>query len=179
MDTELYTLAKNIGEQLQRLNLKLATAESCTGGWIAQSATAVPGSSTWFETGLVTYSNHAKQHFLEVPGSYFSGPQAPGAVSRETVLAMSRGALAATGADCAMATSGVAGPDGGSDEKPVGTVWIAWAVKTPGSGGLIQEASCFHFTGDRENVRRCSVIEAWRGLDLLLGRYSAQSNNTG
>lgn len=168
MDKEIYELAQQTGQQVLARGLRMATAESCTGGWIAQAATAVPGSSHWFDTGLVTYSNHAKQHFLEVPGSYFAGPDAPGAVSRETVQAMSRGILAATGVSCAVATSGIAGPDGGSAAKPVGTVWIGWALKLPGQSALRQESRCFAFAGDREAVRRQSVIEAFRGLQQLL-----------
>lgn len=187
MDTELYTLAKQTGEQLLRLQLTMATAESCTGGWIAQAATAVPGSSHWFDTGLVTYSNHAKQHFLEVPGSYFAGADSPGAVSRETVEAMSRGILAATGVSCAVATSGIAGPDGGSADKPVGTVWIGWALTLPGQSTPQQESRCFVFDGDREAVRRQSVIESFRGLQRLLADCAVHfsvagdkpDNNTG
>jgi len=183
MDKEIYELAQQTGERVLSLGLRMATAESCTGGWIAQAATSVPGSSHWFDTGLVTYSNHAKQHFLEVPGSYFAGPEAPGAVSRETVLAMSRGILAATGVSCAVATSGIAGPDGGSADKPVGTVWIAWVLKLQGQSVLRQQAQCFAFSGDREAVRRQSVIEAFCGLQRLLDGASAEfsdtDNNTG
>ncbi|MBC54176.1 MAG: damage-inducible protein CinA [Gammaproteobacteria bacterium] len=168
MDKEIYELAQQTGQRLVAQGLRMATAESCTGGWIAQAATAVPGSSHWFDTGLVTYSNQAKQHFLEVPGSYFAGPEAPGAVSRETVEAMSRGILAASGVACAVATSGIAGPDGGSIDKPVGTVWIAWALKLSGQSTLRQTAQRYVFTGDREAVRRQSVIEAYLGLLRLL-----------
>lgn len=175
MDKEIYALARHTGQQLLALGLRMATAESCTGGWVAQAATAVPGSSHWFDTGLVTYSNHAKQHFLEVPGSYFAGPDAPGAVSRETVEAMSRGILAAAGVECAVATSGIAGPDGGSADKPVGTVWIAWALKLPGSSALRQTAQRHVFAGDREAVRRQTVIEAFRGLQRLLDEHAGAS----
>lgn len=188
MDKEIYALAQQTGRQVLARGLRMATAESCTGGWIAQAATAVPGSSHWFDTGLVTYSNHAKQHFLEVPGSYFAGPDAPGAVSRETVEAMSRGILlAASGVSCAVATSGIAGPDGGTADKPVGTVWIGWALKVPGQSTLRQQTRCFVFDGDREAVRRQSVIEAFRGLQQLLDDadddaarpFSATNHNTG
>lgn len=171
MDKEIYELAQQTGQQLLALGLRMATAESCTGGWIAQAATAVPGSSRWFDTGLVTYSNHAKQHFLEVPGSYFAGPDAPGAVSRETVEAMSRGILAASGVECAVATSGIAGPDGGSADKPVGTVWFSWALKLPGQSALRHAAQCHVFAGDREAVRQQSVIEAFRGLQRILDEH--------
>lgn len=186
MDKEIYELAQQTGQRLLALGLRMATAESCTGGWIAQAATAVPGSSHWFDTGLVTYSNHAKQHFLEVPGSYFAGPDSPGAVSRETVEAMSRSILAATHVACAVATSGIAGPEGGSADKPVGTVWIGWALKLPGQSTPQLESRCFVFDGDREAVRRQSVIEAFRGLQRLLAdcrmHFSGSDNksdNTG
>ncbi len=178
MDTEIYELAQQTGQQILALGLRMATAESCTGGWIAQAATAVPGSSRWFDTGLVTYSNHAKQHFLEVPGSYFAGPDAPGAVSRETVEAMSRGILAASGVECAVATSGIAGPDGGTPDKPVGTVWIGWALKLPGQSAVRQTAQRYVFAGDREAVRRQSVVEAFRGLQRLLDEGAGGDRNS-
>ncbi len=135
----------------------MATAESCTGGWIAQSLTALSGSSAWFDCGFVTYSNVAKQRLLGVPADYLV-PGGPGAVSEETVLAMTQGALDHSQASAAVAVSGVAGPDGGSVEKPVGTVWIAWQVDDQA------DASCFHFAGDREAVRLATVEAALVGL---------------
>ncbi len=139
----------------------MATAESCTGGWISQSLTAVPGSSNWFDSGFITYSNDAKQRLLNVPKSIFD-VDGPGAVSEEAVLAMSRGALENSRANVAVAVSGVAGPEGGSDEKPVGTVWIAWQWEDKSL------ARCFHFSGDREAVRLASVIAALEGSLLLI-----------
>ncbi len=135
----------------------MATAESCTGGWIAQSLTALPGSSAWFDSGFVTYSNAAKQRLLKVPPAFFDAG-APGAVSEETVLAMTAGATANSEATVAVAVSGVAGPDGGSVEKPVGTVWIAWQV------GETAIARRFQFAGDREAVRLATVEAALAGL---------------
>lgn len=135
----------------------MATAESCTGGWIAQSLTALAGSSAWFDTGFVTYSNAAKQRLLNVPAVYFV-TGGPGAVSEETVLAMTAGAIANSEASSAVAVSGIAGPDGGSEDKPVGTVWIAWQVDEQA------DARCFHFDGDREAVRLATVEEALSGL---------------
>ncbi|CAE7161823.1 pncC [Symbiodinium microadriaticum] len=135
----------------------MATAESCTGGWIAQSLTALAGSSAWFDTGFVTYSNAAKQRLLDVPPVYFV-TGGPGAVSEETVLAMTGGAIAHSEASAAVAVSGIAGPDGGSKDKPVGTVWIAWQVDEQA------DARCFHFDGDREAVRLAAVAEALSGL---------------
>lgn len=135
----------------------MATAESCTGGWIAQSLTALPGSSAWLDCGLVTYSNAAKQRLLGVPAELLA-PGGPGAVSEETVLAMTHGAIANSEASVAVAVSGVAGPDGGSKEKPVGTVWIAWQVDDRA------DARVFHFDGDREAIRLATVEAALSGL---------------
>ncbi|OGT69800.1 MAG: damage-inducible protein CinA [Gammaproteobacteria bacterium RIFCSPLOWO2_02_FULL_57_10] len=162
MNKTLFALSQQCGALLLQHHWKLATAESCTGGWIAQSITAVAGSSDWFEMGLVTYSNEAKQTLLKVPATYFE-PQAPGAVSEETVLAMAMGALQASGAQFAIATSGVAGPGGGSADKPVGTVWIGWVWQVPGAplGSL---ARVQRFAGDRESVRRQTVQAALEGL---------------
>ncbi len=135
----------------------MATAESCTGGWIAQSLTALSGSSSWFDCGFVTYSNAAKQRLLGVPAELLI-PGGPGAVSKETVLAMTRGAITHSQATAAVAVSGIAGPDGGSAEKPVGTVWIAWQVDDQA------DARCFQFDGDREAVRLATVEAALSGL---------------
>jgi nicotinamide-nucleotide amidase len=162
---QIYLRAQRLGELLELAGERVTAAESCTGGWISQAITAIPGSSGWFDVGFVTYSNAAKQHQLQVPGSYFTGPGAPGAVSEETVLAMARGALMASGADIAVATSGTAGPDGGTQGKPVGTVWIGWARRQ--NHGVSLDARVFHFPGDREAVRRQSVLAA---LDGLIGR---------
>ena len=139
----------------------MATAESCTGGWIAQALTALAGSSNWFDSGFVTYSNDSKQRLLDVPEVNFE-IDGPGAVSEETVLAMTQGALSNSRANVAVAVSGIAGPDGGSDEKPVGTVWIAWQWETKSL------ARCFQFSGDREAVRLATVIAALEGTLSLL-----------
>lgn len=152
-------LSTRLGEHLRRLNAQVTTAESCTGGGIAEAITRVPGSSVWFEAGYVTYSNSQKTRQLGVPEPLFS--QA-GAVSQEVVEAMARGAQRASGARFAVAVSGVAGPDGGSAAKPVGTVWLAWAD----GEHLLSERR--HFDGDREAVRRQTVIAALDGL-LQLG----------
>ena len=152
-------LSTRLGEHLRRLNAQITTAESCTGGGIAEAITRVPGSSAWFEAGYVTYSNSQKTRQLGVPGPLFSQV---GAVSQEVVEAMARGAQVASGARFAVAVSGVAGPDGGSPAKPVGTVWLAWAD----GEHVISERR--HFDGDREAVRRQTVIAALDGL-LQLG----------
>lgn len=171
MNKTLLALSRQCGELLLQHHCKVTTAESCTGGWIAQCITAVAGSSEWFETGFVTYSNQAKQQRLNVPVTCFEGPKAPGAVSEETVLAMARGALQAAGAQYAVSTSGVAGPGGGTPGKPVGTVWIGWAWR---SGNAIESfARVQRFTGDRESVRKQSVQATLEGLLALLQARNA------
>ena len=146
-------LVRQLAQLLLAKKLIMATAESCTGGWIAQSLTALAGSSEWFDTGFVTYSNEAKQRLLAVPSSCVA-VDGPGAVSAETVLAMTRGAIANSRANVAVAVSGIAGPDGGSEDKPVGTVWIAWQWQDKSL------ARCFQFVGDREAVRLAAVTAA-------------------
>ena len=141
----------------------MAAAESCTGGWIAQSLTALAGSSNWFDTGFVTYSNDAKQKLLDVPKSYFEIDGA-GAVSEETVLAMTQGAINNSRANVAVAVSGIAGPDGGSEDRPVGTVWIARADRASAS----TEAHAHRFSGDRADIRAKSANGAMNLLRLHL-----------
>ena len=158
---QIDTLVQRLADQLLTNNLMLATAESCTGGGIAQALTALAGSSRWFDSGFVTYSNAAKQRMLNVPAELFR-PGAPGAVSEETVRAMTAGAIANSQAQMAVAVSGVAGPDGGSEAKPVGTVWIAWQLRNDGN------AQRFQFPGDREAVRVATVEAALAGLLALL-----------
>ncbi|MEX1197013.1 MAG: CinA family protein [Pseudohongiellaceae bacterium] len=164
VNTDLSVLSQTVGEALRERGWQLTTAESCTGGWIAQSITAVPGSSAWFQCGWVTYSNLAKQKLLGVPAECFDGPEAPGAVSQQTVLAMARGALKCCGADVAVASSGIAGPDGGSPGRPVGTVWLGWAMRSADSPAISSSARRFQFDGDRQAVREQSVCEALAGL---------------
>jgi nicotinamide-nucleotide amidase len=154
-------LAAQLGRQLQAAGAQVSTAESCTGGGIAEAITRIPGSSAWFEAGYVTYSNAQKSKQLGVPAELFG---AVGAVSREVVEAMVRGAQAHSGARYAVAVSGVAGPDGGSVEKPVGTVWLAW-----GDGKRLYSL-CKHFPGDRDEVRRQAVEAALAGLLRLLAQ---------
>jgi nicotinamide-nucleotide amidase len=165
MDKELYALAEQLGRALLARGWMLAAAESCTGGWIAQAVTMVPGSSHWFDRGFVTYSNDAKQAMLGVRPETLSRY---GAVSEQTVLEMAAGALDRSSARVAVAVSGVAGPDGGSTDKPVGTVWIAWALR---NGGL--RAQRCQFAGDRDDVRRQSVIRALQGLSEACGETAS------
>ena len=140
----------------------LATAESCTGGWAAQAMTAIAGSSVWFERGFVTYSNDAKQEMLGVSALTL---KSHGAVSEKTAREMALGALLRSKADVSLAVTGVAGPTGGSDAKPVGTVCFAWAMKN----GAVR-AETRRFSGDRDSVRRQSVVRALEGvLEVLAG----------
>ncbi len=131
-DSDLEGAALRLGRALLVHRARVATAESCTGGWIAKALTDVPGSSQWFESGIVAYSNSAKDALLGVPGELIA---AHGAVSEPVVRAMAEGARAQLGVDLAVAVSGVAGPDGGSADKPVGTVWFAWATAARHDGG--------------------------------------------
>jgi nicotinamide-nucleotide amidase len=148
-------LAQQVGAALRARSLKLATAESCTGGWVSMALTAVAGSSEWFERGYVTYSNAAKREELGVPEDTLRGH---GAVSEETARAMAAGALRKSGAAVALAITGIAGPTGGSAAKPVGTVCFAWA-----HGSKISSETR-RFDGDRESVRRQSVLHALQEL---------------
>lgn len=148
--------ARELGKLLQQRRFSVVTAESCTGGGIARLLTDEPGASSWFERGFVTYSNLSKEEMLGVPRALL---EAHGAVSEEVVLAMARGALAYSNGDVSVSVSGVAGPDGGTDEKPVGTVWIGW-----GLGEGLTEAQHFLFPGDRDEVRNRSMLAAMAGL---------------
>lgn len=152
----LSVLAAVAGARLRERAMMLATAESCTGGWVAQAVTSIAGSSDWFDRGFVTYSNAAKTAMLGVPSALIA---AHGAVSEPVARAMAEGALAASAAGIALAITGVAGPGGGSAEKPVGTVCFAWA-----SRGESAAAETRRFEGDRTEVRRQSVIHALQGL---------------
>lgn len=162
MDKEIFELSEQLGRALQAREMGVATAESCTGGWISQALTMVPGSSTWFECGFVTYTNRSKQEMLGVRSSTL---ERDGAVSEITVREMAEGALARSHANCSVAVSGVAGPDGGSPEKPVGTVWMALA-----STGQATEARRLQLPGDRDAVRRQTVIVALQALTDLVRR---------
>ena len=155
MDEHLLQLSQRLGEQLLRRNWRIATAESCTGGGVAAAITAVPGSSAWFEYGIVSYANAAKEKLLGVSNETLTRE---GAVSEAVVIEMARGVLALSGADIAVAISGVAGPSGGSPEKPVGTVWFAWLTA---SGGVKTELKCFG--GDRAEVQKSAVLWALEG----------------
>ena len=154
--SELEKLAERLGRLLLERGEWLAAAESCTGGWLAQSVTAIAGSSAWFDRGFVTYSNAAKVDMLGVAEGLL---ERHGAVSEPVARAMAQGTLVHSRADWSVAITGIAGPSGGSPEKPVGTVCFAWARK---DGGC--EAQTCHFSGDRSAVRKQSVRYALNGL---------------
>ena len=139
---------------------KLASAESCTGGWVAKCVTDLAGSSDWFDMSVVSYSNEAKHRVLRVSELTL---REYGAVSEQTVREMVDGVLQVSAADVAVAVSGIAGPGGGSDDKPVGTVWFAWQLR-----GACSISEAKHFRGDREEVRRQAVEFALRGVLRLI-----------
>lgn len=158
-DAGLRALAEALGERLRARHDHLVTAESCTAGWIAKTVTDVAGSSDWFDCGMAAYSYEAKQALLGVRPQTL---ETHGAVSRETVIEMVSGALVNSGASVAVAVTGIAGPGGGTEGKPVGTVWIAWKRR-----GGYPRAQPFHFDGDRDAVRRQTVAAALQGLETL------------
>ncbi|RRD65093.1 CinA family protein [Comamonadaceae bacterium OH2310_COT-174] len=150
-DPILHAQLQALAEHLLRSGRMLVTAESCTGGLLAAACTELPGSSRWFERGLVTYSNAAKQQLLGVPAALI---EREGAVSQAVALAMAHGALAHAPAQLSVAITGIAGPDGGSPAKPVGTVWFAW-----GNGQTLQAQRC-QFEGDRPAIRHAAMRHA-------------------
>jgi len=159
-DEDLRLLAEQLGVRMRRSRDHLVTAESCTGGWIAKAVTDVAGCSDWFDCGMAAYSYEAKQALLGVRPQTL---EIHGAVSRDTVIEMVSGALVSSGASIAVAVTGIAGPGGGSADKPVGTVWLAWKRR-----GGYAKAERFQFDGDRDAVRRQTVEVALRGLGELV-----------
>jgi nicotinamide-nucleotide amidase len=155
-ESELESMAAELGEALLRQDWLLATAESCTGGWLAQVVTSVAGSSAWFDRGFVTYSNTAKQDMLGVQAETLAQF---GAVSEQTAIEMVRGALEHSAANVAIAITGIAGPSGGSPEKPVGMVCFAWAVAGQPCASTTQ-----NFSGNRHQIRAASVAFALKQL---------------
>ena len=159
-DIDLQQRGRAVAELLLARGMSMVTAESCTGGWIAKVLTDIPGSSAWFECGVVAYSYEAKEALL---GVHPQTLERTGAVSQETAIEMVSGALARFGAGVAVAVTGVAGPSGGTPDKPVGTVWIGWKRR-----GGYAHAEVFHFEGDREAVRRQTVAAALDGVRRIL-----------
>jgi nicotinamide-nucleotide amidase len=159
-DAELYQLAEQTGQALHRHGYQLVTAESCTGGWVGMVMTAVAGSSAWYDRGFITYSNDAKQQQLGVSADTLD---TQGAVSEATVREMAKGALQHSRANISLAISGIAGPGGGTRQKPVGTVCIGWAL----TDGTHLETTC-RLSGDRDEIRARAVAAALRGVIELL-----------
>ena len=155
-DELIATRRDQLAGLLSQQGLLLSVAESCTGGWLAKVCTDISGSSNWFDRGFVTYSNRAKQQMLGVSEQML---QFEGAVSEAVVIEMVTGVLRQSDAHVAVSISGIAGPGGGSDEKPVGTVWLAWKRMS-----MPAVASCYHFDGNRDDVRRQAVERALQGL---------------
>jgi len=160
MSEELETIAQQLGDALLKQGVMLATAESCTGGWVAQVLTSIPGSSNWFERGVVTYSNAAKHDLLGVRAQTIDKF---GAVSEAVAREMAEGALLHSEADIALSVTGIAGPDGGSAEKPVGLVWFAWAGRQ-----FDTQARSQHCSGDRAAIRAQAVHYALSELLNIL-----------
>src|SRR5689334_13018252 len=154
------TPAEKLAQRLKGRGAMIVTAESCTGGWVAQELTAIAGSSAWFDRGFVTYSNEAKQEMLGVRAETL---RKHGAVSEETAREMAQGALERSRGSVSLAITGIAGPSGGTPDKPIGTVCFAWATKQGAT-----RAETKHFPGDREAVRRQSVEYSLAGVLPLL-----------
>lgn len=160
-DEILQRLASLLGERLQQARQQLACAESCTGGFISKVVTDIAGSSQWFDRGFITYTNQAKAELLGVPAQTIDEY---GAVSESTARAMAAGVLRHSQAHISLAVTGIAGPGGGSLDKPVGTVWFAWATRD----GVV-DAEAQKFLGDRDAVRRQAVAHALQGVLQRLG----------
>jgi nicotinamide-nucleotide amidase len=152
-------LARVLVEELTAAGKAVSTAESCSGGWVAKAITDIAGSSAVFHYGIVSYSNGAKESMLGVQNRTL---EEHGAVSKAVVIEMAEGVLNLSGADIAVAVSGVAGPSGGSEQKPVGMVWFAWTVRD--GSKLRSTTSCEHFAGDRDLVRELTVVHALQGV---------------
>jgi len=155
-ESEFEELVKKLAIAMQTKKWRLVVAESCTGGWISKVCTDLPGSSAWFDRGFISYSYPAKVDMLHVDSSLL---EQQGAVSEAVACQMVHGARQQAGVEVAVAVTGIAGPEGGTADKPVGTVWFAWSI-----AGQTDNSECLVFTGDRESVRRQTVIHALSGL---------------
>jgi nicotinamide-nucleotide amidase len=164
MNDLIRSIATQVGRKLVERNFMVTTAESCTGGLVAAAMTDIAGSSSWFERGFVTYSNHAKVEMLGVAADLID---THGAVSEQVARAMAEGALLESRAQMAVAITGIAGPSGGTRDKPVGTVCFAWAEMEQGA-----TSETMHFDGDRARVRELSVQHALGGLLLRVGAWA-------
>ena len=157
---DIQSLVVNLGHSLKSKDVRMVAAESCTGGMLAEVCTSVAGSSDWFECGYITYSNESKQKMLDIPAFVIDGC---GAVSEAVAIAMAEGALRNTGTHVAVSITGVAGPGGGTLEKPVGTVWFGWAVE-----GHKTRTRRYRFRGDRNQIRAQAVEQALLGLLVVI-----------
>lgn len=160
----LVALAEQLGERLRQRGLVLASAESCTAGGVAYAITQVPGSSQWYERGWVVYSNRSKEELLGVPEGLLVEF---GAVSEPVAQAMAQGALERSAAQASLGVTGIAGPDGGSSDKPVGTVCFAWALREAGRPVRVRSRT-LHFSGDRAAVRTQSIAASLEGAMQIL-----------
>jgi nicotinamide-nucleotide amidase len=167
-DLDIQGLAQTLGEKLVRRKWRVTAAESCTGGGIAAAITSIAGSSSWFDGSVVSYADRIKREFLGVDAEDL---KRFGAVSESVVRQMAIGVLNRLDANLAVAVSGVAGPDGGSEDKPVGTVWIAWA-HGEGQEPVQVDARCLHFSGERTDIQAQAVAEALRGMLSVLASHS-------
>ena len=161
-DEELCDLVKSVAETLSGVEMDLATAESCTGGWVAKVLTDVPGSSIYFDRGFVTYSNQSKHDMLGVAEETLL---LHGAVSEAIVCEMAKGAIELSTASMSLAVSGIAGPTGGTENKPVGTVCFAWMIR-----GDVPVSETVHFDGDRDSIRRQAVIHCLEGVNKQINQ---------
>ena len=164
MTNSVEILVEQLAERFLKISKRLVTAESCTGGGLAENLTRFPGSSSWFDCGFITYSNESKQDILSVSNETI---EEFGVVSEEVALAMAEGALAQSSADYSVSITGIAGPDGGTDEKPIGTVCIAWCERSRGGN-----TTRINFEGDRQRVREQSCLLAMQGLLDILQKSS-------
>lgn len=167
MTVNIENLAEKVGEVLKKQGLKLVTAESCTGGGLSYWITSIAGSSDWFDRGFITYSDEAKRDLLNVSGKTL---KTYGAVSKQTALEMAKGALQNSEANFSIAITGIAGPAGGTQEKPVGTVWIAWA-----SEDFPTSTSVEIFSGDRQAIRARAIEKALETLIEILTKTKRAS----
>ncbi|MFV8782040.1 CinA family protein [Microbulbifer sp. SA54] len=167
LEKEIAALATRLGAALQSLGWQVTTAESCTGGAIAAAITSVAGASNWFEGGIVSYANRIKRDLLGVDQKDLDEF---GAVSEPVVRQMAMGVLNRLDANLSVAVSGIAGPDGGSEDKPVGTVWIAWA-HGEGQEPVTINAQCMHFAGERAEIQAQTVVEALKGLLAIVAEH--------
>jgi nicotinamide-nucleotide amidase len=158
--SEIYSLSKLLGDKLHARGLRVATAESCTGGGIAAAITSIAGSSAWFDCGIVSYSDRIKKQLLQVDEKSLKDN---GAVSEAVVTQMAKGVLAVSGADLTVAVSGIAGPDGGSKDKPVGSVWFAWM-----DVDRKVTTQYFCFQGNRNDIQQQAIAQGLRGLIALI-----------